>query len=145
MAMCYAGLLLGVMALNTAQMYGRLCHLGLCKYTVSWSHNYKVSECIPTLQPGITVQKNVLCILGNKHVPRMPWCSERGHRVAGNYSITGRSLGLCVGEVLQQGLDSVKAVGPIVAEWTREDRRKGRMGWFSGQEETLIGLIITLL
>lgn len=82
---------------------------------------------------------------GKQTCSRMPWCSKRGHRVAGNYSITERSLRLCAGEVLQKGLDSVKAVGPIVAEWTREERRKGRMGWVSGQEETFIRLIIFLL
>lgn len=54
-------------------------------------------------------------------------------------------MGFCAGELLQQGLDSVKAVGPTAADWTREDRRKGRIGWFSCEDETLIGLMIILL
>lgn len=67
----------------------------------------------------------------------MLWCIEREHRVArGTIQVTGRSLGLCAGEGLWQGLDSVKAMGPAATEWRREDRRKGKIGWLWGQDGT---------
>lgn len=50
-------------------------------------------------------------------------------RAKGTIQTTGRGLGLCTGEGLQQSLDSVKAVRSTAAQWTKEDRRVGKYGW----------------
>lgn len=65
----------------------------------------------------------------------MLWCSKRGHRISGkskgNYSDHREELGLWAAERLQLSLDSVKAVRPTAAEWTRERWTEGweRMAW----------------